>query len=256
MRSRFSKPCDHLGRLLRWVIVAVALVPTTTLAARDVGERLFYIGLALYSEQWSENDVVGLGDKLREESRYQVVPMIASNLHSRGSRFPIADDATILSFVRTATAQAGPDDIVFLHISTHGAPYKLARRIGEGETTALSSRELSRILAPLAGHPTIIVISACYSGSFIRDLRGPRRIILTAARADRSSFGCGAGNRHTLFGEAELKAFSKPDRSLRQIFAIIKRDVAGMERRLHYPPSQPQVSVGAEVADLYDAPMF
>jgi hypothetical protein len=112
------------------------------------------------------------------------------------------------------------------------------------------------MLAPLAGHPTIVVISACYSGSFIRDLRGPRRIILTAARADRSSFGCGAGNRHTLFGEAELKAFSKPDRSLRQIFAIIKRDVAGMERRHHFPPSQPQVSVGAEVADLYDAPMF
>jgi hypothetical protein len=256
MRSRFSQPSYRLRRWLELVIVAIALVPTSTLAARDAGERLFYIGLALYSEHWSENDVVELGDKLREESGYQVVPMVASNLRPHVSRLPTADDATILSFVRTAAVQAGPHDIIFVHISTHGAPYELARRIGEGETTGLSSRELARVLAPLVGHPTIIVISACYSGSFIRDLRGPRRIILTAARADRSSFGCGAGNRHTLFGEAELRAFSEPARSLRQIFAAIRNNVAGMEHRQHFPPSQPQVSVGAEVADLYDAPMF
>jgi hypothetical protein len=256
MLSRSSALSGGLTRRLVWFIVAIALVPTTTLAARDAGGRLFYIGLALYSEQWSENDVVVLGDKLREESSYRVVPMIASNLHSRGGRFPIADDATILSFVRTAAAQAGPRDIMFVHISTHGAPYELARKVGEGETTGLSSHALAGMLAPLASHPTIIVVSACYSGSFIRDLRGPRRIILTAARADRSSFGCGAGNRHTLFGEAELKAFGEPDRSLRQIFTVIRLDVAAMERRQHFPPSEPQVSVGAEAAELYDAPLF
>jgi Peptidase C13 family len=256
MRSRFNLQGSHFRCWLGLLSVAVALVPITVFAAQEAGERLFYIGLALYSEQWSENDVVELGDKLREDSRYQVVPMIASNFRSHSGRFPIADDAAILSFVRTAAAQAAPQDVIFVHISTHGAPYELARRIGEGETTGLSSRELTRILAPLAGHPTIIVISACYSGSFIRDLRGPRRIILTAARADRSSFGCGAGNRHTLFGEAELNAFSESDSSLRQIFTAIRRNVAGMERRQHFPASQPQVSVGADVGDLYDAPVF
>lgn len=256
MRSRSSALISALMRWRGLVIFAVALAPTLALAAPNNGERLFYIGLALYSEQWSENDVVELGDKLRDDSRYQVVPMIASNLHSHGGRLPVADDDTILSFVHTAAAQAASHDVIFVHISTHGAPYELARRIGEGETTGLSSRELARVLSPLADRPTIIVISACYSGSFIRDLRGPRRIILTAARADRSSFGCGAGNRHTLFGEAALNAFREPDKSLRQIFNVIQRNVAGMERRQHFTPSQPQISVGAAVADLYDAPRF
>jgi hypothetical protein len=238
-------------------VIAVALAVAQPAAlGKDPGKRLFYIGLALYSEQWSENDVVELGDKLGEDSQYQVVPMIASNLRSHGGRFPVGDDATILSFVHTAAEQAKPADIVFVHISTHGAPYELARRIGEGETTALTSRALARMLAPLAGHPTVIVVSACYSGSFIRDLREARRIILTAARADRSSFGCGVGNRHTLFGEAELKAFSEPDLSLHQIFTVIRRNVAGMEHRQHFTPSEPQVSVGADVAGLYDAPVF
>lgn len=241
-----------------WLVLALAVlaVAPSLALAQDSGPRLFYIGLALYSEQWSENDVVELGDKLREDSRYQVVPMVASNLHSQGGRFPVADDPTILSFVRTAAERAAPQDLIFVHISTHGAPYELARRIGEGDTTTLNSRALARMLAPLAGRPTIIVISACYSGSMIRDLREPRRIILTAARADRSSFGCGAGNRHTLFGEAELDAFSEPDRSLRQVFTIIRRDVAAMEHRQHFTPSEPQISVGADVARLYDEPVF
>jgi hypothetical protein len=248
MRSRFS---------VWWGLAAVALAIAPPAAlGQDSGNRLFYIGLALYSEQWSENDVVELGDKLREDSHYRVVPMIASNLHSHGGRFPVGDDATILSFVRMAAEQATPQDVIFVQISTHGAPYELARRIGEGETTALSSRALARMLAPLAGHPTIVVVSACYSGSFIGDLRGDRRIVLTAARADRSSFGCGAGNRHTLFGEAELKAFGEPGRSLHQVFTLIRRNVAGLERRQHFTPSEPQVSVGASVADLYDAPVF
>jgi hypothetical protein len=223
---------------------------------QDSGQRLFYIGLALYSEQWSENDVVELGTELSKDSRYQVVPMIASNLHAHGDRFPVGDDATILSFVRMAAEQATPQDIIFVHISTHGAPYELARRVGEGKTTALSSHALAGMLAPLAAHPTVVVISACYSGSFIRDLREPRRIILTAARGDRSSFGCGAGSRHTFFGEAELKAFAEPDRSLHQIFIDIRRRVASMERREHFTPSEPQVSVGSRVADLYEAPVF
>ncbi|HEX4171793.1 MAG TPA: C13 family peptidase [Acetobacteraceae bacterium] len=259
MRLRFRVIGLLTQRLARcWLgfaLVALALAPAAALG-QEAGKRLFYIGLALYSEQWSENDVVELGNELRADSRYQVVPMIASNLHSHGARYPVGDDATILSFVRTAAEQAGPQDIIFVHISTHGAPYELARRVGEGETTALSSRTLARMLAPLAGHPTIIVISACYSGSFMRDLREARRIILTAARADRSSFGCGAGNRHTLFGEAELRAFGEPDHSLHQVFTAIRRNVAGMEHRQHFTPSEPQISVGAQVGDLYEAPVF
>jgi hypothetical protein len=120
----------------------------------------------------------------------------------------------------------------------------------------MSSRRLARLLQPLAGHRTVIVVSACYSGSLIGDLRAPERIIITAARADRSSFGCAPGSRHTLFGEAEVRAFGQRDRSLRQVFAAIRDDVARMESEERYQPSEPQVWVGARATDLYDAPVF
>ena len=50
--------------------------------APEKSGRLFYIGLALYSESWSENDVVELADMLQHASQYRVVPMIASNVTS------------------------------------------------------------------------------------------------------------------------------------------------------------------------------
>jgi len=220
------------------------------------GKRLLYVGLALYSEQWSENDVVELADKLRSASQYEVVPMIASNVISPQRAYPLATDTAIATLVNAAATQAGPNDIVFVDISTHGARLALARKVDGNPPTLMSSHQLADALAPLAAHRAIIVISACFSGSLIGDLQAPGRIIITAARADRTSFGCAAGNRHTFFGEAELDAFSEPDRSLHQVFSAIREDVAHMEQAKRYRPSEPQISVGTDVADLYDAAVF
>jgi hypothetical protein len=215
---------------------------------------LFYIGLALYSEAWSENDVVELADELRQTSDFDVVPLIASNLVA--GTYPVADDATIASLVNTAAERARPDDIVLVHVSTHGGPGVLARKFGNRRPTVITARQLAAQLEPLTGQHTVLILSACYSGSLIRPLASSQRIIITAARADRSSFGCDPGNRHTLFGEAELQAFSAENSSLRQVFAAIRGDVARMERRENYEPSNPQISVGSAMKDIYDDPLF
>jgi Peptidase C13 family len=36
----------------------------------------------------------------------------------------------------------------------------------------------------------VVIISACYSGVFVPVLANPRTLVITAAAADRSSFGC------------------------------------------------------------------
>jgi hypothetical protein len=220
--------------------------------------RLFYIGLALWPEQWSQNDVVDLGATLRATSDFEVVPLIASDFVAEGARtYPVAADDAIANLVRTAAERARPDDLVFVHISTHGGPSVLARKIEGGAEDLLFGNQLARLLAPLKKHRTVIVLSACYSGSLIGSLVSADRIIMTAARADRSSFGCQASSRHTFFGDAELDGFGERGRSLHQAFIVISDDVAAMEQARHFgPPSQPQVFVGAGVRALYDAPEF
>ena len=247
---------------LRTVVTAIAValliaIPTIRGDAQPAQRRLFYIGLALYSETWSENDVVALSDELQRNADFSVVPLIASNYITARRQYPIADDARIATLVRTAAMRAGPADIVVVHISTHGGPGLLASRIGNQPTTAMTARSLAQRLAPLTGHDTVVIVSACYSGSLINALRGPDRIVIAAARADRSSFGCAAGAKHTFFGSAELEAFAEPHRSLQQAFDAMRGDVARMEREQDYkPPSEPQIWVGSNVRSLYEAPLF
>jgi Peptidase C13 family len=231
-------------------------VPSVKAADPINHKRLFYVGLALYSEAWSENDVVALSDVLQQNADFDVVPLIASNMIGSRAHFPVADNATIASLVRNAVSRAGPDDIVVVHISTHGGPGILASRIGNRPTTTISGRGLAANLSALAGHANVVILSACYSGSLIGALRAPNRIIITAARSDRSSFGCAAEAQHTFFGTAELEGFAEPHRSLKDVFAAIRADVARMEREEDDTPSEPQVFVGAAVKGLYEAPVF
>ena len=97
---------------------------------RSDDRQLFYIGLALFPEQWSENDVVDLGNLLQKNHPGHVVELIASNSASEPRRFPVADDRAIAALVRSAAEHAGPDDIVFVHISTHGSSRWLVSSAG------------------------------------------------------------------------------------------------------------------------------
>src|SRR5579883_1985470 len=156
MLSRFSA-----------ILLALLLGGAASAQTPERPQRLFYLGLALYSESWSQNDVVELAGKLRTVTQAQLVPLIASNVTGPSSMYPIADDATIRSLVRRVVEQAQQDDVVFVDISTHGGPKVLARKIGDHAVTALPVGQLAQMLAPLAGRRTILVISACYSGSLI-----------------------------------------------------------------------------------------
>ena len=53
--------------------------------------------------------------------------------------------------------------------------------------------------------PTIVIISACFSGVFVPALADANRMILTAARPDRSSFGCSESDKYPYFDACMLK---------------------------------------------------
>jgi Peptidase C13 family len=223
---------------------------------RSDGRQLFYIGLALFPEQWSENDVVDLGNLLQKNHRVHVVQLIASNSASEPRRYPVADDRAIAALVRAAAEHAGSEDIVFVHISTHGNRGSLASQLGRGPPRMITAAQLASQFAPLDRQANVIIISACYSGSLIPSLQAPSRVIITASRADRNSFGCSPSNRHTYFGEAELQAFDESGHSLQQVVEDLRDTVTSMEHQKRLTPSEPQVSVGSNVGELYAAKLF
>jgi len=132
----------------------------------------------------------------------------------------------------------------------------LKRKIGTFPEDTVSAGGLALLLQPLAGRRTVILLSACFSGSLLSELKSEDRIIVTAARADRASFGCEPAAQHTYFGEAVLRSFGQRSRSLEQIVADIGTSVAAQERAHGETASEPQVYVGQHMTAFYAEPVF
>jgi hypothetical protein len=132
-----------------------------------------------------------------------------------------------------------------LYFSSHGAPQGIL--LGN---MILSPMALSEIVNENCGkRPAVIVISACYSGVFVPALEGDNRMVMTAARSDRTSFGCGQENRYPYFDDCVVHTIPKVH-SFPQLADKVKECVSDKEAETGMtPPSEPQVSIGRDVAD-------
>lgn len=137
-------------------------------------------------------------------------------------------------------AASRPGGCLF-YISTHGAPQGVV--VGD---KLLSPKVLGSMIDDACGQrPTVVVISACFSGVFIPELAGANRMILTAARPDRTSFGCGQTDRYPYFDDCFLQVMPKVD-SFATLGTGVQACVAARELAEGMtPPSEPQDWVGA-----------
>jgi hypothetical protein len=178
----------------------------------------------------------------------------AANIH-RLSASPAqlglgAEPATIpllLQRIAGLRPQAGERCLIFL--TSHGernAGLWLAR-----SDAALRPNQLAAALAQgCRTAPTVVVVSSCYSGGFVGGaMARPNRVVLTAARADRPSFGCAVGRRYSFFDECLLAALPRVS-TWRRVFGGAGGCVARMEKRLGERPSEPQAYFGPAVADI------
>ena len=157
---------------------------------------------------------------------------------------PVATAANVSSALRTAGGEA-----CLAFITSHGDESGFVLKQARG---TVSPATLDNALDVGCGaRPTVVVVSACHSGVFLSSgMRQPNRIVLAAAAADRSSFGCGAGDRYTYFDQCLLQQFDSAS-TWQQLAAETRSCVENLERRMGIRrPSMPQTFVGSGVADL------
>ncbi len=155
---------------------------------------------------------------------------------------PLATRESISRAVKTLAQRSGPEDLVFIYLTSHGtSEHELVLDQPRLELADLPADELAEALAPLKNRDKVIVISACYSGGFIPALKDERTLIMTASRADRVSFGCSEEADFTYFGDALFaKALVETD-DLQQAFSDAKTFVAEREIADNYEASEPQI---------------
>lgn len=90
----------------------------------------------------------------------------------------------------------------------------------------------------------VVIVSACYSGIFIEPLQSANTLVITAADADHTSFGCADDRDLTYFGEAFLRDALPAAPSIEVAFEKAKSLIAARERGEKLTPSRPQLAVG------------
>jgi hypothetical protein len=140
-------------------------------------------------------------------------------------------------------------DVLFLYLTSHGSQGELAVRFPPLLLNGLTPDRLHDMLDEAGIRWRVIAISACYSGSFIPALEDGHTLVMTAASADRTSFGCSNENDFTYFGDALIGHALQRDRSFVGAFRSAADAIGEREKREGLVPSQPQIFIGDAIQD-------
>jgi Peptidase C13 family len=160
--------------------------------------------------------------------------------------------ATPESLLAAATA-AGQildpaEDIIVLVLTSHGAPEGIGLVAGR-DARLVTPRDVRTLLDRTRAQLRVLIVSACYSGVFARELADARTLVITAAAADKPSFGCRDGATWTYFGDAFFNKALRGERRLDIAFERARGLVTQRERREGFDPSNPQIAGGSQVLE-------
>jgi hypothetical protein len=131
-----------------------------------------------------------------------------------------------------------------VYFSSHGSPDGVVL----GDSTLSPDSLKSMLNNTCSDRPTVVIISACFSGVFVKPLAAPNRMVLTAARPDRTSFGCGATNKYPYFDQCVLSSWPGTN-DFPGLAHTVQNCVAEREKKEKMtPPSEPQLYIGDSVA--------
>lgn len=142
-----------------------------------------------------------------------------------------------------ATAQRGTAGCL-IYFTSHGVPTAMVF----GDAPRMTPDMMARIVRGACGtRPTVVIVSACFSGIFVNALQGPNRMVLTAASRERVSFGCGVDEQYPWFDGCVLEALPLATDFL-ALAAGARACVTRKEQAAGVTvPSEPQMYVGADM---------
>ncbi len=167
---------------------------------------------------------------------------------------PLATRGNIGTVARAIGKNVDPaKDVVVMYLAAHGGrdAVLMTDLPNYDRVQPISSIALAKALEGSGIRKRVIIISACYSGSWIPALANDDTIVITAAAADRTSFGCSDEREMTFFGEAFLKGSLQRGASLRDTFEKAKAKLEVWEKADGLTPSKPQAYVGKNMQDIW-----
>lgn len=162
---------------------------------------------------------------------------------------PVASLTSIAAALQRIGSQMDRDeDVLYMYVSSHGSEsHRLSVDFWPLRLAPIDPPALKKALDESGIKWRVIVVSACYSGGFIKPLQDEHTMIITASSATRTSFGCGSLSDATYLAQALFNEELRKTYSMEAAFAAARKSIAERERAQGYEPSEPQLFVGAEI---------
>lgn len=216
--------------------------------------NLYFVGFAGFATQdVFIREVVQARDIVEERLGARGRTLLLVNHPAAIDDVPLASVSNLDAMLGKLARVMNPDkDVLMLFLTSHGQPGLFAVYFPGFPLNHATPEAIAASLDRSGIKHRVIVISACYSGSFVPALSRPGNLVMTASRADRNSFGCSNENLWTYFGDAFFNRGLRASTSLTGAFEIARAQVRDWEAQEKLIPSEPQIFVGETIRPLIE----
>ena len=207
------------------------------------GGRVYFLGFAGVGEERVFAEEIKLAaQRVGEKYGSSMRSVLLLNDRRDLATQPLASTSSLrYSLGEIARVMNRDEDVLFLALSSHGSRDStiVVSNTGMFEQ-GLSARMLAVLLEDSRIKWRVIVVSACFSGAFVKPLSDDHTIVITAASKNRSSFGCSDQRDLTYFGEAFYRDALPHSADLRTAFETARKEIRRREKDEEFTPSKPQ----------------
>jgi hypothetical protein len=171
------------------------------------------------------------------------------------TQYPLASLSNLQTAVDAIAGRMDPEnDVLLLFMTSHGSrEHELSVALDPIPLDQIAPDDLVDLFADTKIRNKVFVISACFSGGFIDALRAPTTMVITAARTDRASFGCGTKSAITDFGRAFFANGLNDNDSFPAAFAEARKLINEWETKAGEEHSEPQIATAPPIENRLKA---
>lgn len=212
---------------------------------------VFFVGMAGYGSQdvfMREVDATARLFRERFGAEGRTVRLVNNNKTLLDT--PIASRTSLKRSLSTIAGLMDKDeDVLVLFLTSHGTEdHRFSLDLWPLRFHTLDPATVREALDQAGIRNRIVIVSACYSGGFLKALEGPDTLVITASAPDKNSFGCTNEAEWTYFGKAYFDEALRATRSFAKAFENAVPVIAKREAAAGFDGSAPQISVGSNIA--------
>ncbi len=157
---------------------------------------------------------------------------------------PLANGTTLAATLqRIGEVMNREQDVLFLYMTSHGSKdHKFSLNFPPLQFNDMTPKTVRAALDAAKIKWRVVVVSACYAGGFVNDLKDEHTVVIAAAAPDKASFGCTNEADWTYFGKAFFDEALPQYLLLDKAFAAAREIVTARELKEKREPSAPQMA--------------